>query len=153
VAATCSSYAADITRTAPVNGKFTARQREIYDIVLGAQNAAIAAAKPGVMMKDLQKIAKDYMDAHGKDKKGEGLGKYFVHGLGHHVGLEVHDSNDATAALAVGMVVTIEPGIYIPDEAIGVRIEDMILITENGSKLMTAALPRDATEIEKLIGK
>src|SRR6185295_3840160 len=121
VAAQCSSYAADITRTAPVNGKFTARQREIYDIVLGAQNAAIAAAKPGVLMRDLQKIAKDYMDAHGKDKKGEGLGKYFVHGLGHHVGLKVHDSRDASP-LAAGMVVTIEPGIYIPDEAIGVRI-------------------------------
>lgn len=153
VAAQCSSYAADITRTAPVNGKFTDRQREIYDIVLGAQNAAIAAAKPGVLMRDLQKIAKEYMDSHGKDKKGEGLGKYFVHGLGHHVGLEVHDPSDGTAPLAVGMVVTIEPGIYIPEEGIGVRIEDMILITANGSRLMTAALPREATEIEKLIGK
>lgn len=154
VAAQCSSYAADITRTVPVSGRFNERQREIYNVVLGAQNAAIAAAKPGVLMRDLQKIAKDYMDAHGKDKKGEGLGKYFVHGLGHHVGLEVHDPADTpTTPLAAGMVVTIEPGIYIPEEGIGVRIEDMILITENGSRLMTAALPRVAAEIEKLIGK
>ncbi len=153
VAAQCSSYASDITRTVPVNGKFTDRQREIYDIVLGAQNAAIAAAKPGVKMMELQKIAKDYMDAHGKDKKGEGLSKYFVHGLGHHVGLEVHDSSERDAALAEGHVVTIEPGIYIPEEGIGVRIEDVIVITKDGSRLMTAALPREAKDIEKLIGK
>src|SRR5229473_5919257 len=89
-AAECESYASDITRTVPVGGKFSARQREIYLVVLGAQKAAIAALKPGVRLSGegdtLTKLAKDYMDAHGKDLHGEGLGKYFVHGLGHQIG-------------------------------------------------------------------
>ena len=94
-AAECDAYASDITRTIPVGGKFTPRQREIYQIVLGAQKAAIAAVKPGMRLsgqgETLTKIAKDYMDAHGKDLHGEPLGKYFTHGIGHQVGLEVHD--------------------------------------------------------------
>ena len=90
-----------MTRTVPANGKFTARQREIYEIVLGAQKAAIAAIKPGVKMRgdddSLQQIAFDYINTHGKDLHGEPLGKYFTHGLGHHVGLDVHDPSDLTA--------------------------------------------------------
>jgi Xaa-Pro aminopeptidase len=155
-AAQCDGYASDITRTIPVGGKFSARQREIYEIVLGAQNAAIAAAKPGIRMSgatnSLTKIAKDYMDAHGKDLHGEPLGKYFIHGLGHQVGLQVHDAN-VDGPLEAGMVVTIEPGIYIPEENIGVRIEDVILVTENGAKLLSAALPREPDEIEKAVAK
>ncbi|HEX4596129.1 MAG TPA: Xaa-Pro peptidase family protein, partial [Bryobacteraceae bacterium] len=96
-AAQCADYASDITRTIPVGGKFSARQREIYQIVLGAQKAAIAALKPGARMSGpgdtLTKIARDYMDAHGHDLHGEPLGKYFIHGLGHPVGLQVHDPN------------------------------------------------------------
>jgi Xaa-Pro aminopeptidase len=154
-AAQCDNYASDITRTIPVGGKFTARQREIYDIVLGAQKAAIAAAKPGARMggpNGLTKLAKDYMDAHGKDLHGEPLGKYFVHGLGHHVGLQVHDAF-LDVPLEAGMVVTIEPGIYIPEEGIGVRIEDVILITETGAKVLSAALTREPDEIEKAVVK
>jgi Xaa-Pro aminopeptidase len=155
-AAQCDGYASDITRTAPVGGKFSARQREIYEIVLGAQNAAIAAAKPGIRLSgptnSLTKIAKDYMDAHGKDLHGEPLGKYFIHSIGHQVGLQVHDAS-VDGPLEAGMVVTIEPGIYIPEENIGVRIEDVILVTENGAKLLSAALPREPDEIEKAVAK
>jgi Xaa-Pro aminopeptidase len=157
-----SGYASDITRTVPANGKFTARQREIYEIVLGAQNAALAALKPGMTLggKDastsLQKIAMDYIDSHGKDLEGHSLGRYYIHGLSHHVGLNVHDPagpNFGTRPLEAGMVITIEPGIYIPEEKIGVRIEDDVLITADGNKLLTARLPRSTDEIEKIMAE
>jgi Xaa-Pro aminopeptidase len=157
-----SGYASDITRTIPANGKYTARQREIYEIVLGAQNAALAALKPGMTLggKDaatsLQKIAMDYIDSHGKDLEGHSLGKYYIHGLSHHVGLNVHDpagSNFGTRPLEPGMVITIEPGIYIPEENLGVRIEDDVLITPEGYKLLTARLPRSPDEIEKIMAE
>lgn len=151
-AAECDSYASDITRTVPVGGKFTTRQREIYSIVLGAQKAAIAALKPGTRLSGegdtLTKIAKDYMDAHGKDLHGAGLGKYMIHGIGHQVGIDVHDPN-IDGPLEAGMVVTIEPGIYIDEENIGVRIEDVVLVTEHGAKVLSAALAKEPEEIEK----
>jgi Xaa-Pro aminopeptidase len=157
VGAECSGYASDVTRTVPANGKFTARQREIYDIVLGAQKAAIAAIKPGVRLRgegrSLHQIAYDYINSHGKDLHGEPLGKYFTHGLGHFVGLDVHDPGDLTWPLQPGMVITIEPGIYIPEENLGVRIEDTLVVTETGAKNLSAALPREVGEIEKLVGK
>ncbi len=157
VGAECSDYASDVTRTVPANGKFTARQREIYEIVLGAQKAAMAAVKPGMKMrgegKSLQQIAYDYINSHGQDLHGEPLGKYFTHGLGHHVGLDVHDASDSNAPLKAGMVITIEPGIYIPEENIGVRIEDTVLVTETGSKNLSGALPREADEVERLVAK
>jgi Xaa-Pro aminopeptidase len=152
-----SGYASDITRTIPANGKFTARQREIYEIVLGAQNAAMAALKPGMTLggKDaatsLQKIAMDYIDSHGKDKEGHSLGRYYIHGLSHHVGLNVHDPSGPSRPLETGMVITIEPGIYIPEENLGVRIEDDVLITPTGYKQLTARLPRSPDEIEKIM--
>jgi Xaa-Pro aminopeptidase len=157
VGAECAGYAADITRTIPVSGKFTPRQREIYEIVLGAQKAAIAAVKPGMMLgktapNSLYKIAYDYINSHGADLHGDPLGKYFTHGLGHHVGLDVHDASDPAAPLEAGMVITIEPGIYIPEENLGIRIEDMVLVTEHGGKVMSSALPRDPGEIEQLVG-
>ena len=105
VAAECGNYASDITRTIPVNGKFTPRQREIYDIVLGAQRAAIAAVKPGASIASrtgLYKVAWDYINTHGKDLHGEPLGKYFTHGLSHHVGLDVHDESDNNEPLRAG---------------------------------------------------
>ena len=157
VGAECSDYATDVTRTVPAGGKFSARQREIYDIVLGAQKAAIAAAKPGAHLRggkdSLQQIAYDYINSHGKDLHGDSLGKYFTHGLGHFVGLDVHDPGDSNQPLEAGMVITIEPGIYIPEENIGVRIEDTLLVTEDGAKNLSGALPREAAEIEKLVGK
>ncbi len=153
-AAECSAYGADITRSVPVNGKFNARQREIYDIVYGAQQAAIDAIKPGVYTgnKDrkgsLWNIAYEYMNTHGKDQHGEPLGKYTIHGISHHVGLDVHDPADYEKPLAPGMIVTVEPGIYLPEENIGVRIEDMVLVTDTGHRVMTEALPRKAEEVE-----
>jgi Xaa-Pro aminopeptidase len=161
VGAQYSGYAADITRTIPANGKFTSRQREIYDVVLGAQNAALAAMRPGVIMgcrgnrdkKDtLQSIANNYINTHGKDLHGKPLGQYFIHGLGHNIGLNVHDATpDYCAPLVPGMVVTVEPGIYIPEENLGVRIEDDVLITETGIELLSQKLPRDADAIEKIM--
>jgi Xaa-Pro aminopeptidase len=156
VAGQYSGYAADITRTIPADGKFTPRQREIYEIVLGAQNAALAALKPGLMMggqgtNSLQKIAMEYIDSHGKDKQGRSLGRYYIHGLSHHLGLNVHDPSGPSRPLEPGMVITIEPGIYIPEENLGVRIEDDVLITPTGYKLLTARLPRSPDEIEKIM--
>jgi Xaa-Pro aminopeptidase len=158
VAAECSMYASDITRTVPVGGKFTPRQRELYDVVLGAQKAAIAAIKPGMTIarsgpNSVHTIAFDYINTHGKDRQGQPLGKYFIHGLSHHVGLDVHDPNDPAQPLAAGMVITVEPGIYIPEESIGIRIEDVILVTEDGAKLLSSALPREADEIEKILAR
>jgi Xaa-Pro aminopeptidase len=152
----CSGYTADITRTLPANGHFTPRQREIYEIVLGAQNAVLAAMKPGATLgrageNSLFKIAYDYMNSHGTDREGRSLGRYFIHGLGHHIGLEVHDAGDPNSPLEAGMVVTDEPGIYIPEEKIGVRIEDDVLITSTGYKLLTARLPRTVSEIEAIM--
>jgi Xaa-Pro aminopeptidase len=157
VGAECSDYATDVTRTVPAGGKFSPRQREIYDVVLGAQKAAIAAVKPGAFMRggknSLQQIAHDYIDSHGKDLHGDSLGKYFTHGLGHYVGLDVHDPGDSNWPLQAGMVITIEPGVYIPEENIGIRIEDTVLVTESGAKLLSGALPREPGEIEKRLGK
>ncbi len=157
VAGSYSGYASDITRTLPVNGHFTARQREIYEIVLGAQNAMIAAAKPGMTLgrgKDsLYEIAFNYLNTHGKDLHGQPLGQYFIHGLGHSVGLNVHDPMDYSRPLEPGMVITDEPGIYIPEENLGVRIEDMLLVTENGVEVLTRRLPRTPDEIEKLMAE
>src|SRR5579859_1787980 len=158
VGAQYSGYSADITRTIPANGKFTARQREIYDIVLGAQNAAIAAIKPGAVFCRTEKdslfnIAYNYINTHGKDLHGKPLGQYFIHGLGHGIGLDVHDPGAPCKPLAPGMVVTIEPGIYIPEENLGVRIEDDFLITESGAKFLSEKLPRDPDAIEKIMAE
>ena len=150
-------YAADITRTLPANGKFTPRQREIYDIVLGAQNAALGVVKPGAKLfggpGSLQQIVTDYINTHGHDKEGHALGKYYPHGVSHHLGLDVHDPGDRTRPLEAGMVVTVEPGIYIPEENLGVRIEDDVLVTKDGYQLLTARLPRTADEIEKIMAE
>jgi len=147
-------YAADITRTLPANGKFTPRQREIYDLVLGAQNAALAAVKPGATIlggkNSLQQIVIDYFNAH-PDKQGKVLTKYYPHGVSHHLGLDVHDPGDRYRPLEPGMVITVEPGIYIPEENLGVRIEDDVLVTKDGYKLLTARLPRSGDEIENIM--
>jgi Xaa-Pro aminopeptidase len=153
-----SMYASDITRTVPVNGHFTARQREIYNIVLGAQQAAIGAFVAGVSKindrdrKDpdsLDTVAWNYINTQGKDLNGEPLGKYWLHGLGHMVGIDVHDPADYPAVLKPGMVFTIEPGVYIPEEKIGVRIECVFLVGADGKLIdLTAALPHTSEEVE-----
>ncbi len=144
-------YCADITRTYPVNGVFNDRQREIYNIVLGAQEAVMRELRPGLSIFDLRKIAFNYINTHGEDKHGQPLGQYFIHGVSHFVGLEVHDVGSEHAPLRPGDVITIEPGIYIPEEEIGVRIEDMYLVTEDGAVHMSEALPRSVEGIEQLM--
>ncbi len=156
VAGEYSMYASDITRTLPANGKFTARQRELYDIVLGAQQAAIAAFQAGKSTlgrsspDSLYKVAYDYINTHGKDRAGRPLGPYFIHGLGHYVGLNVHDVGDGGAPLGPGAVFTIEPGIYIPEEKLGVRIEDIFYVDSDGKLInLTEKLPRTSADVEK----
>ncbi len=155
VAGEYAMYASDITRTAPANGHFTPRQREIYNIVLGAQQAAIDAFQSGKFVinpqaeNSLYKVAFDYINTHGKDLLGQPLGKYFIHGLSHYVGLEVHDAGSTSTLLGPGMVFTIEPGIYIPEEKIGVRIEDIFWVDPSGKLVMLSqGLPRTAEEVE-----
>jgi Xaa-Pro aminopeptidase len=151
-----SMYATDITRTVPANGHFTPRQREIYDIVLGAQQAAIRAFKAGKSTltgrneNSLFMVAYDYINSHGKDLHGQPLGPYFIHGLSHMVGLNVHDPGDTGAPLGPGMVFTIEPGIYVPEESLGVRIEDTFLVDANGKlDCLSCKLPKTAEEVER----
>jgi Xaa-Pro aminopeptidase len=153
VAGEYAMYASDITRTLPANGHYTPRQREIYNVVLGAQRAAMQAVVAGKSTlsghgpDSLYQVAYDYINTHGKDLHGEALGKYFIHGLGHRVGLEVHDVG--TGPVDKGDVFTVEPGIYIPEEKIGVRIEDIVMLDENGKLVnLTAELPHTPEDIE-----
>jgi Xaa-Pro aminopeptidase len=153
-----SMYASDITRTVPVNGHFTARQREIYNIVLGAQQAVIdafVAGKSKINDRDrkdpdsLDNAAYNYINTHGKSLKGEPLGQYWLHGLGHMMGIDVHDPADYPAVLKPGMVFTIEPGVYIPEEKLGVRIECDFLVGADGKLIdLDAALPHTADDVE-----
>ena len=152
VGAEFGEYAADITRTYPVSGRFSARQKEIYDIVLGAQESALKEVRPGAVISRrgaIHKAAYDYIDSHGKDSQGNSLGRYFLHGTSHHLGLDVHDAvDDEERPLEAGMVITVEPGIYLPEEGFGIRIEDDVLVTPTGSELLSKDLPRRAEDIE-----
>ena len=155
-----SMYASDVTRTIPVNGHFTDRQREIYNIVLGAQRAAAEAFVSGKSTlynrehpeDSLDGVARNYIKTHGKDLHGQPLDKYFIHGLSHSVGIDVHDPIDFAKPLGPGSVFTIEPGIYIPEEKIGVRIEDTFYVDKNGKlQDFIADLPHTAEDIEALM--
>lgn len=135
-------YCADVTRTFPANGIFTKRQRELYDLVHEALEAAIAAVKPGKHLFHADDAARAVLRKGGVEDK-------YVHGIGHQLGMEVHDITPDDA-LKPGMVVTIEPGVYLPEEKIGVRIEDDILVTAKGNRNLTGDLiPKDAKEIER----
>ena len=158
-----SMYASDITRTVPANGHFTARQREIYNVVLGAQKAAVDAFVAGKSKINdfthhdpdtLDAVAYNYINTHGKDLHGQSLGKYWLHGLGHMVGIDVHDPAQYPAVLKPGMVFTIEPGVYIPEEKLGVRIECDFLVLPDGKLLdLDADLPHTAEEVEAAMQK
>ncbi len=132
------NYASDVTRTYPVSGKFSAEQKKVYDTVLAIQDQVIAAVRPGITLERLNQIAEQALNAAGYDA---------VHYVGHYVGLQVHDVGDTGAPLEAGMVITVEPGIYLKDQ-FGVRIEDMVLVTPRGNRLMTQALPRKTAEVE-----
>ncbi len=138
-------YASDISRTLPVSGKFTKKQAKLYNIVLKSQRAAIKAVKPGATMAQVDAASrKVIMDA--------GYGDFYPHSIGHHLGLETHDPSP-TGTLKEGMVVTIEPGIYLPDEGIGIRIEDDILVTKTGSRNLSSMIPKTIDEIEAAIAQ
>lgn len=162
IGAEYNNYCADVTRTIPANGKFTPEQREIYEIVLKAQEETIKMVRPGVSFIDLQLKATDII--------GEGLlrlgiikdksqtQRYFMHGVTHHLGLDVHDVG-TPGKLELGMIITIEPGIYIPAGSecdpkywnIGIRIEDDVLVTENGHVVLSSGAPKTVDEIERLM--
>ncbi len=147
-------YAADITRTIPVTGKFTPRQLQIYNLVLATQQAALDSIKPGITLGRLGQIAREYMKGHSGDLCAPGTcDRYFVHGLGHWVGMDVHDVGSYRTPLAPNMVFTVEPGIYIPEEKLGVRIEDEVVVTATGYQLLSAGAPRTAAAIEKTMKK
>jgi len=145
IGAEYSGYAADVTRTYPVSGKFSAKQREIYQIVLDAQKAALAKVKPGVTLREVHEAAMSHI-------KSKGYEKNFIHGTSHHIGLEVHDAGTARRPLEPNMVITVEPGIYIPEEQLGVRIEDDVLVTPTGYRMLST-YPREITEIEAVMQK
>jgi Xaa-Pro aminopeptidase len=143
-------YAADVTRTYPVSGKFTPRQRAIYDLVLATQQVGIDSVRVGMTIGRLNQIAREYMKAHsGTLCDGGDCTKYFVHGLSHWLGMDVHDVGDYNAPFAPGMILTVEPGIYLAAEALGVRIEDDVLVTATGHEVLSAGAPRDPAEIER----
>ncbi|HET9292918.1 MAG TPA: aminopeptidase P family protein [Gemmatimonadales bacterium] len=145
-------YTADVTRTIPASGKFTTRQRAIYNLVLATQQAAIDSVRPGITMSRLGQIARDFMRANSGDLCQPGTcDRYFIHGLGHWIGMDVHDVGDYAQPLVPGMVLTIEPGIYIPEEKLGVRIEDDILVTATGHELLSSGAPRKAEEVERAV--
>ncbi len=149
------NYASDITRTYPVDGKFTARQKQIYNIVLKAQTKAMEALRPGLTWPEYNKIARDVLIEEslkiGLIKKPEEIGKYYYHSVGHFLGLDVHDTGDYTKPMEAGMYLTCEPGLYIAEEKIGVRIEDDILITKDGHICLSQGIVKDPDKIEKLL--
>jgi Xaa-Pro aminopeptidase len=144
-------YAADLTRTYPVNGKFSKRQREIYDTVLETQTYIESVAKPGMFLNNIEQPENSLNHLAIKFLEKKGLGKYMAHGIGHFLGLDVHDVNDHVYPLSAGDVFTIEPGIYIHDEKLGIRIEDNYLMTDEGVVCLSYQLPRKAEEIEKMM--
>lgn len=138
-----NGYASDITRTFPVSGKFTKEQAKLYNIVLKSQLAAIKAVKPGATMAQVDEASRKVI-------RDAGYGDQYMHGVGHHLGLETHDPSPEVK-LKPGMVVTIEPGIYLQDKSIGIRIEDDILVTESGNRNLSSMIPKTVAEVEAAI--
>jgi len=153
VGAEYAMHTADITRTFPVSGRFTDRQRAIYELVLGAQQAVIARIEPGATLAELTTVAREYLAEHGGNLCGEQTcDRYLVHGVSHWLGMRVHDVGDFRRPLEPGMVVTVEPGIYLPEEHLGVRIEDDVLVTKDGAEVLSAGTPKTVTAIERIMG-
>ena len=161
-----ANYAADVTRTVPVNGRFSKRQKQVYNAVLKVQKAAIKLLKPGKTADEFAREVGKVMEAElirlkllkaaevKKQSADQPLYKrYFPHGTSHHLGLDVHDYGNRYRKFEPGMVLTCEPGIYITDEGIGIRIENDILITKDGPLDLTAGIPREAEEIEELMNQ
>jgi Xaa-Pro aminopeptidase len=158
------NYAADISRTFPVNGKFSSSQRDLYNLVLRVQKRAIAQMLPGVTLKQYNETISKFMeqelisigllrehDVRNQDPKKPLVKKYFKHGTAHHLGLDVHDVFDKHQPFAAGMVLTCEPGLYIPEENTGIRIENNILITDDGPVDLSEQIPREVDDLEELM--
>lgn len=161
VAAAYANYNSDLTRTIPVSGRFTRRQRQVYNAVLRVLRAVSKAAIPGKLPKDWQKEAEGFVekelvdlgllkisDIKKQNPDKPALKKYFMHGVGHPLGLEVHDVGITTIPIRAGLVLTVEPGIYIPDEGFAVRLENDILVQQGGNIDLMADTPIEADEIE-----
>lgn len=166
VGAEYGNYNADMTRTIPVNGRFTKRQREVYEGVLRVMRTAFTVLRPGVTIQDYHKEMGLIMqselislglisqaDIDSEDKNSPAYKKYFMHGTSHHLGLDVHDVGTMYEPIQAGMVFTVEPGIYIPEEGIGIRLENNIVIQENGYLDLMSHIPIDPDEIEQLMNK
>lgn len=164
IAASYANYNADMTRTIPVSGKFSRRQKQVYNAVLRTLRACINGLKPGKKPKDWQKEAEQFMEKELVDlglittkqireqtKDAPALKKYFMHGVGHPLGLDVHDVTHTVRPMQPGWVMTVEPGIYIPEEGFAVRLENDVLVTENGTVDLMADIPIEPEEIETLM--
>lgn len=151
IGASYHHYAADLTRTYPISGTFTKRQREVYDIVLAAQEYIADLAQPGWYLSYKEKPDKSLNHLAKKFFADRGYEKYFTHGIGHYLGLDVHDVGDYSRPLREGDVITIEPGLYIPEENIFIRIEDNYWIIKNGAVCLSEGLPKTADDIEDLM--
>jgi Xaa-Pro aminopeptidase len=136
-------YCSDVTRVFPVSGRFSAEQKRVYNIVLRALDAGIRAVRPGATFVDVDRASREVIEA-------AGFGDSFIHGIGHHIGIDVHDPQTA-GRLEPGMVLTVEPGIYLKDQNLGIRIEDDILVTADGRRNLTREIPRTAEDIESAI--
>jgi Xaa-Pro aminopeptidase len=150
-----NNYSADISRTFPLNGKFSERQKDVYNVVLETMKEVEKNAKPGVSMKELHEISKKKL-AEGAIKLGlidkeEDIFEYYFHSIGHFMGMDTHDVGARDAVLKPGMVITNEPGLYIPEENIGVRIEDDLLITEDGCENLSKDIIKEIEEIENFM--
>lgn len=147
------NYASDVSRTFPVSGKFTEKQKQLYNVVLKGLNAAIERTKPGQPKNELQEISKAIMAEElikiGMIQKPEEIMKYYFHSSGHYIGLYTHDVGNDNAVLEPNMMFTLEPGLYFEELGIGIRIEDTILVTENGCEVLTAGIPKTVEEIER----
>lgn len=158
VGASVNYYSGDITRTFPVSGKFTKRQREIYNIVLNGQALIIDIIKPNIPFKSLNETLKEFyfneLKKIGLVKTKEDVSKYYYHNVSHLLGLETHDvGRHNEGNLKVGMVLTVEPGLYIYDEGIGIRIEDNVLVTEKGCEVLSKDIIKTVDEIEKFMSE
>ncbi|MBI1176378.1 M24 family metallopeptidase [bacterium] len=166
VGASYANYNADLTRTVPVNGRFSRRQKQVYNAVLRVVRAMIDAARPGVFHRDWQQQSQALMneellglgllkrsDIKKQDPDNPACRKYFMHGLGHPLGLDVHDVGLLRKPFAPGWVLTVEPGIYIPEEGFGVRLENDIVVTDGAPIDLMADIPIEAAEIEELMAK
>ena len=154
VGAQYNYYSADISRTFPISGKFTERQNAIYQIVLNTMKKVQSEAKPGITLFELNEVAKKALAEGCKEIKlinsDDELSKYYFHSISHFLGLDTHDVGGKKIKLEPGMVITNEPGLYIPEEKIGIRIEDDLLITEKGCENLSKDIPRELFEIENL---